>query len=391
MPLMLLSNPGLHLALLGNPKRSGKRAGKKSFGFATRKLWTQAKRRAIARVGRTFKIKGGGRYKVHSSGSTGYHRAGRPRIHAPGISWSGRKGGIGYTGTISRRGKRSFARWTNPRHHRKPRKHTMSRRRNPFVGDLVANVKSIPNDIKATFSGPKVIKNVAFAAGAGVGCFMLGGMLIKMLKDKGPAAVQAQLVGNPQSDMKLRVINASAPLLVGVLAAIFIKDKTLKTAIIAGSAIAAAVEVAKPGMVGDTLAMVTGGIKTASTAALPPAAAATVNTAVAKVEEVAKTNGLLGAYADVPSYQGSAGLAGLLGYTGAPAYSGSAGLLGAYADVPSYSGTGEYTDVPSYSGTGDLASDDLAGPNDLADDTVLAGLGTYLNDSVAAQSGSYLN
>jgi hypothetical protein len=381
---MLLSNPGLHLALLGNPKRRGK---KPSFGFASRKLWTQAKRRAIARVGRSFKIKGGGRYKVHSSGSTGYHRVGRPKIHAPGISWSGRKGGIRYSATIRRGGRSTFARFTNPRRHHSRRKSHM--RRNP-INEIVANAKSIPDAVKDTFTGSNKIKAIGFAAGAGIASFMLGGMLIKMAKDKGPAAVQNLLTDADANSMKVRVVSGITPLVIGLVASCFIKDRGLKTAVIAGSAIAAAVEIAKPGMVGDAVAKLTGGAKKAASAAGAPAVAQTI----AKVEEQAKGAGLLGAYADVPNYQGSAGLAGLSEYAVVPGYSGS----GDYVDAPQYSGSGDYVDAPGYSGSAGIGQDEMFSGDDglasdalAADDTVLAGLGTYLQDSVAAQSGSYLN
>lgn len=389
MSLMLLSNPGLHLALLGNPKRRGGRgrSKKSAHGFGSRKLFAQARRRAIARVGRTYKTRGGGRYKVFSSGSTGYHRVGRPKIHAAGVPWSGRKGGIRFTGAVKRAGTSRYhlTRWTNPR--RSPRKHHM--RRNP-LGDIVTNAKAIPTAVKDTFTGPNKVKSIAFAAGAGLASFSLGGMVLQFLKTNTmvPAAVRTGLTGEANS-MKVRVISAVTPLALGLIASAFIKNKNIKTAIIAGSAIAAAVEMAKPGMVGDAIAMITGGAKKAAEGAGVPSVA----NAITKVEQVAQSHGMLGAYVDAPGYSGAAGLA---GYVDAPGYAGA----GAYIDAPGYSGAGDlaaYVDAPGYAGAGDLASDalasdDLAGPEDsLADDTVLAGLGTYLNDSVAAQSSSYLN
>ncbi len=346
MPLMLLSNPGLHLALLGNPRRRSK----KRHGFKSRKRYTQAKWRAKKRVGRRFRIKGGGSYRV-TGASVRKHR-GKRKSHRQGISWSGRLGGVSYRGAIRRRGVRKYRKtaWTNPRRRRN------SNRKNPMkvVSGYVSALKKAPKEVLGLFKGPKKVKHVLFAAGGAVGTYMLGGVFtaraLTPLLSKIPGAASAL-----STPIMSRVVGGLVPFTMGYAASKFIKGEIGK-ALLVGGAAASIVELIKPGMIGQLMHTT----PVVSTVVAPIAAAA------GPAATTGPVNGMLGlgAYVDSPAYQG----------------------VGAYVDSPAYQGVGAYVDSPAYQGVGendDAGDDEMAGIG-AADD--LAGVDGYLE-----QGSEYLN
>jgi hypothetical protein len=345
MPLMLLSNPGLHLALLGNPRRR-KKKGRGRFGFPSRKRFTQARWRARSRVGKRFRIKGGGRYRVMGV-SRKMKRGSRRKIHRAGISWSGRKGGIRYYGAVKRRGARKYRRavWTNPRKRKSKRKNPMK-----VVSSYIRALKGAPRDIASTFKGPKKVKHILFAAGGAVGTYMLGGVftsqaLVPALNKLGAG----NFLSNPTAS---RIVGGLVPFSLGYAMSKFIKGD-IGRALAVGGAVASLVEIVSPGLVGSLInrAPVVQQVAAAAPAA---ASAGPVN-----------------------------GMAGLSGYVDSPAYQG----VGGYVDSPAYQGVGDdsdlagYVDSPAYQGVGE---------EDAGDDDTMAGVEGYIEDG-SKYMESYLN
>ncbi len=345
MTVMLMSNPGLHLALLGNPGRSSKTR----FGYPSRKRYTQAVWRAKKRTGRRYKIKGGGRYVVKARSAV-KHRG--KRHHVRGIAWSGRLGGVGYRGLLKRSGSRSYHKvsWTNPRRRKHHRKNPMK-----YVSAYVGALKRAPTEIMSTFKGPKKIKHLAFAAGGALATYAAGGMVTASLLVPALNKIGAgSLLGNP---IAKRLVGGLVPFTLGYVGSRFLRNADLKKAVMVGGAVASLVEIVSPGMIGSLIQRLTMAAP-ASVAAAVPAAAAT--------GPVQGMSGL-GGYVDSPAYQGTGAIE---GYVDSPAYQGTGGVEG-------------YVDSPAYQGTG--ADDDLASGDD-----VMAGVDGYLTEG-SKYMDSYLN
>ena len=305
MAVTLMSNPGLHLALLGNPRRKLPK-----HGFKTRKAFTQAVARAAKRVGRRFKIKGGKTYTIKSARVKS--RTSRSKSHLAGISWSGRKGGTFYRGRV---GRKPIHRFTNPGA-------SMS-----LIKGYVSAVKAAPKQILGLFKGPSKIKHAAYAAGGAAGSYVLSGVVSSKLLQPALAMLPPS-IGRfvAPGTMGSRIVGGLMPFTVGYAASKFIKGDIGK-ALLVGGAVASLVELAMPGQIGLLL-------NRGAIAAAPVAPAAVV---------ALKGLGAL----DGP-------VAGLDGYVDAPSYQGV--------------GVDGYVDAPSYQGVGD-DGDTLAGPEDvLADD-----------------------
>lgn len=212
MPLMLLSNPGLHLALLGNPRRGRRRLRVRGPRSLKRKTFLAGWSRAKRRVGKVGHTRGRTTYKITSARIS---RDRRRRKHAKGISWSGRRGSFRFGVRIRRRGSRRARRTsvTNPRHRKG---HTMSRRRrhsrrNPnIVGGYITAAKGAPKQVMSLFTGPNKIKNIGFAAGGAAATYLAGGLvtskLLTPLLGKIPGA--ANIVGSP---MGKRIVGGLVP------------------------------------------------------------------------------------------------------------------------------------------------------------------------------------
>jgi hypothetical protein len=334
MPLVLMSNPGLHLALLGNPRR---RKVKAPRGFKSRKAALSAVARARRRVGRRFKIKGGGTYRVDKLVS--YRaRTGRPRIHAKGIAWSGRKGGAKYRAVIKRRGQRKVSTTlTNPLGS------PMS-----IIRGYVSALKGAPGTVTSTIGRKDRLKALGFLAIGAAGAYVASGAVVGLSKRiPGVGTVANNAIG-------ARVLGLLGNFTVGYLASKFIKGPNGQ-AILAGSIVSGLVEAVAPGQMDRVIGMIPG---------------------IGPTLRGAKLSGLYGfdGYVSAPSYQGVGG------YVSAPSYQG----VGGYVSAPSYQGVGDAEDALAADAADELAgnddgSDELDGPDDLA------GMGNYL-----AESGHYM-
>jgi hypothetical protein len=355
MPLMLMSNPGLSYALLGNPR--GRRVKRKAPRRIRRAAFLKAYRRGVKRVGRTFRTRGRGRYKIESFRGK---LARRHHWHVKGIPWSGRRGYLSFSARVRRAGERRFSR---PHVLTNPRKHTMRRRRhyrrNPgAIAGYISAAKSAPGALRSLFTGPNKIKHIGFAAGGAVATYLIGGIVAQRLLT--PLLARIPMVGGMvATPMGSRLVGGLIPFTIGYVASKFVKGDIGKAMLVGGAA-ASLVELVKPGMVGQLVARIPGIPMLASKA---PAVAA-------------------------PAIQGpTKGLEGLGGYVSAPSYAGVGGLDG-YVSAPSYAGVGaeddleDYVSAPSYAGVG--ADDDLAGPED-----VMAGVDGYLDQANAGYQ-SYL-
>lgn len=358
MPLVLMSNPGLPLAILGNPRR---RRGVRIPRGLKRKIFAQALRRAKRRVGRTRRH-GRGSYRV--TRFVGVLRK-RTKRHLHGIPWSGRRGYLGFFAKHRRPGKRRYGRSTfitNP-----ARKHTMARRRrshrrarrNPgAIAGYLAAAKRTPSTVMGLFKGPNKVKHIAFAAGGAVATYLAGGILASkvVVPVLGRIPVINKIAANP---MGQRVLGGLIPFTLGYVASKFVKGQVGQSLLVGGT-IAGLAEIAMPGLVGRLVAKIPG---------VPALASAAP--AVAAPAIVGPTNGLNG----------------LDGYVRAPSYAGVGGLDG-YVRAPSYAGVGDeddlagYVRAPSYAGVGE--------EGEIGDsDAVMAGVDGYLEQAQAGYQ-SYL-
>jgi hypothetical protein len=364
MPLMLLSNPGLHLALLGNPRR-GRRLRVKGPRSLKRRTFLAGWRRAKKRVGRVFRTRGSGRYKILSAR---INRDRRHRKHAKGISWSGRRGSFRFGARVRRAGSRKARRTslTNPRSRKG---HTMSRRRrhcrrNPnLVGGYITAAKGAPKQVMSLFTGPNKIKNIGFAAGGAAATYLAGGLvtskLLTPLLAKIPGA--SSIVGSP---MGKRIVGGLVPFTLGYVASKFVKGDIGK-ALLVGGAAASILELVKPGMVGQLLAKIPGA---------PSIAAAAPAVVVPAITGPTKGLDGLGTYVQASGYNGVGDDDDLADYVTAPSYAGVGDEIDGYVQAKGYSAVGSY----------DEGDDEMAG-----DEDVMAGVDGYL-DQAQANSQSYL-
>lgn len=385
MTPVLLSNPGLPLAIYGNPVRRGKKrrrnpvflgskAGmwatnpgslKKSLSkrfpgwrvtsirpvktrrnprkatmartrlrrskttgrFLSRRARKFQRRRARYTVGRTYKRKGAW-VKVQRAHIR--RRKGR-KIRNRAVKWSGRKGKIVYSGIGGRKGRKGIRRmrFTNPRR-RKSRS-----RRNPagVLRSYTRGLTSAPGDVFSTLKNFNLKKGFALGAGT-LAAYVAGGIASRFAA---PYVAQIPVLGtNP---MAARVVGAAFPYTIAFAASRMGFLGKYKHAVLLGGAAASILELIMPGQVGALFARIPG-------------------------------------VASIPGVQGLAGLGGLsgaanelCGYVQAPSYAGvgDADALAGYVQAPSYAGVGQadalagYVQAPSYAGVGNadyLTTDD---------------------------------
>lgn len=376
MAAVLLSNPGLPLAVLGNPRRrrSKRRNPKYTHGGYSQSggpyfggikpMFAKSKRslrRALTKRGihvtSITEVGGSRRPRKHtmahrrrrsarSRKSAIYRRYARLRgkvysrkvkgrrygikildfrkghgrkrkIRA--VRWSGRRGsvilrGLSF-GSKKKRGTHIVG-FTNPRR----RKHRRSYRRNPgLVGDYVSGFTSLPSRLGGMFSGKKMMSNVIYTAGAGAGAYMIGGIIsAKLIRPalESFAPTFAAQVADP-STIAARVVGAIVPSLVAFGASLLLGKQLGRDgqmAVQAGGALASVIELIKPGMVGTALSAVgLNGVELAGLGALHGPVAGLGYTQLA-------------GYYSAPSYAGQAGI------VQAPAYQGSNGLRGYVQD-----------------------------------------------------------
>lgn len=378
MAAVLLSNPGLPLAVLGNPRRRRSRrrnpkythggysqSGGPYFG-GIKPMFAKSKRslrRALTKRGihvtsitevggsrrprkhtmahrrrRSYRARKSAIYrryarlrgKVYSRKVKGrrygikildFRKGNGRKRKIRAVRWSGRRGsvilrGLSY-GSKKRRGTHIVG-FTNPRRRRKSRR--SSYRRNPgMLGDYVSDFTSAPGKVANLFKGKGMVKNLLFTAGGGAGAFMIGGVVsakvIRPLLEKFAPTFAAQ-VADP-STIAARVVGGALPYTVA-----FALSKLLgkqlgadgKTAVLVGGALATVVELIKPGMVGTWLA----------SAGLNGVELAGLGALHGPVAGLGYTQ--LAGYYSAPSYAGQAGI------VQAPAYQGSNGLRGYVQD-----------------------------------------------------------
>jgi hypothetical protein len=349
MPLMLLSNPGLHLAVLGNP------SAKAAHGFGSRKMFRQAERRAHRRVGKTFMLKG--QASGYSVGSIKLNKSGVPK-KVVGVPWSGRRGVFRYSGVIKKKGGASKrATWTNP----------LRVLRNPMsaISNYVGAVKSAVPTTLATLKKPSA-KGIGFAAAGLVGTYALGGIIAAKVIVPGLNKVPA-LASFAGSNIGKRVIGASIPLLIGAGASLVVKGDNGK-AILAGSVIAAVMEAAMPGTLVKLLSKLPVIGSKFATASYLPTSMATGAAAQGPVNGLAG----LGAIVTVKSISTT-----------------SPGVMDGYEQVraDSFATPGKLNGL----GEDSLAAYVAASESALNSDTVLAGVDGYLEEAEEGNMVSYLN
>lgn len=254
----------------GKSKRRARRHHKKSAHRAKKATMKRTRRSAKSRIralrrshaskliGRIFKrAKGKRHYAVKILGvrrGTGKKR----KVNA--VRWSGKRGtkilrALSY-GSRAKKGTHMIG-FTNP----KRRKHRARRttRRNPGIAaDYFGGMTSAPTKIMSMFKGKDAVKNGLFAAGGAVGTFMLGGILsaklIKPLLEKVSPALAAR-VANPSS-IEARIVGGLLPYTAAFAITKLAGKKLggdLSSAVLLGGAIASAIELIRPGMVGDLL------------------------------------------------------------------------------------------------------------------------------------------
>ena len=261
------------------------------------------------------------------------------------VRWSGKKGSRIYRalsyGSRHKKGTHIMG-FTNPKRRSKRRSRHSRARRNPGVAsDFLRGLTSAPGKVAGLFKGPNMIKNVGFTAGGAIGTFMIGGVLaskvIKPLLEKVAPSFAAQ-VADP-STIAARVVGGIMPYGTAFLITKLFGKKLgpdVCNALMLGGAIASAIEVIRPGMVGDALKKL--GLGELPYAGPALAGLGALNGPVCGLGYSAELAG----YVQSPSYSGTAG------YVDAPSYSGSAGING-------------YVSAASYSGTAGMGQEQLAG------------------------------
>lgn len=399
MSAVMMSNPGLPLAVYGNPRRRGKhrrnptfsyharRAGRftKSLGISApnrralkRKLaltmpgWSISsikmlgasrrrhkgttmtktshrsrafsRRRARYTVGRTYRKRGKGYVRITRAHIR--RHAKRPLRH-PAVWWSGKKGKIMYFGTGTRRGRKGFRRirFTNPRrrHHRRHYRSNPGTTIKAYVGGLT----SAPSRIMSNLKGRGAIKHAVAMAAGGAATYIAGGIITRtvvspLLNKIGLSTVMA----NPTAQ---RVVGAAMPYTMAFALSKLGMFRKYAAALNLGGALASIVELIMPGWIGNQLMMVPG---------------------IASLPGFQTMSGLGGLHGGVNGLAGYFGVDVLAGYVQAPSYAG----VGGYVQAPSYAGVGSpealagYVQAPSYAGVGQAEA--LAGS---------AGIGSYLD------------
>ena len=297
-------------------------------------------------IGRVFKRKvRGKRYAVKVLG----RRTGRGKKRKVlAVRWSGKRGSKIFRalsfGSKRRKGTHVIG-FTNPRR-RKHRSRRTSRRNPGIAADYLGGLTGAPSKVMGLFKGGNAVKNGLFAAGGAVGTFMLGGILsakvVRPLLEKVAPGFAAR-VADP-STIEARVVGGLLPYTAAFAITKLVGKKLgsdVSSALLIGGAVASAIELIRPGMVGDLLKKVglgemPGGQMLAGLGALS-----------------GPVCGL--GYSDM-----------LAGYVEAPAYAGTNG----YVEAPAYAGTNGYVEAPAYAGTNGLAG---LGSEQLA--------GTYLDDA----------
>lgn len=363
--LVTMSNPGLHLAVIGNPGNPGRRKKRRSTkgksmarrrmskaqkkalakGFRARGLPVPAKlrtnpgtKRGAAKSRRKLRRKQLRRRRsaaaAYRKRARGYHvvvrrKAGRRKANrrfsrAYGIR-TGRKGTISFR---RRKGGRSRLVATNPRRRRSRRR---TRTNPPLTAKSWARgITALPTNLMGIFRGKDMLPNVGMA-GLGVVTGIVGG---GMARGFVMGAVGSVAPGIASNRLVQGLIGGLVTYTGGYAAGrLLIKNDRRRVAFVTGSAVAALAQALFPGAITGMLTSIP-----------------FVGPQLARLPGM---NGL-GAYVAAPGYQGVGRYAEpLAGYVEAPGYQAVgydpavagaddalAGELGAYVEAPGYQGVG---------------------------------------------------
>jgi hypothetical protein len=365
--LLTLSNPGLPLAIIGNPSPRRRRGSKENSMLFLRRRARRARRtrrslsrKQLAALRKGWKLmarrhrrsrrnpgtKSGARkarrkgrrkqmrarrllarryarklrgFKIVVRRKAGRRKASRRFTRKYGIK-TGRRGTISFR---AGKGKRKKLVATNPRRRRSHRRR--SHRRNPSIGAMARGwTGGLTGLTKAPslFKGKDLLPSALFAAGGMVGSLVAGGVLRGTIM-----GVVGKFAPTLAANTMVQGVLGAAISYTGGYAAgtLLIKDAKKRQAFITGAAAAAVLGLIFPGKINALLIKIP---------VLGPM--------------LAKMPGMSG-YVSAPAYQGVGIQDQLAGYVSAPAYQGVQGLgyddalageLGAYVNAPAYQGVG---------------------------------------------------
>lgn len=363
--MVTMSNPGLPLAIVGNPgprrrsrttRRRTSPKGKKKMAFtkkqarALAKAWRARGKRVPSKIARKLRnpgTKAGARKaRRRKAIKTSKRRARRARSYRRKLPRGikvvvrrkvgkrrksrkfGKKYGIRtgrYGGVSFRRGRKQYA--TNPKRRRGKKRRSGKKRRNPTVSvsSWKQGIFGLPKNLPKVFSGKGMVTNVGFAAGGAIGTLVVGGMLRGTVMSVLPASIA-------QNRLLQGVIGAALSYTGGYgVGQLLIKNERRRTAFITGAATAAVINLIMPGAVNRFI----GGLPVVGSV----------------LSQLPGMQGI-GAYVEAPGYQAVGYMPNnaLAAYVEAPGYQavGSyaddalAGELGAYVEAPSYQAVGMY-------------------------------------------------
>lgn len=318
--ILTLSNPGLELAVLGNP---GKQIKYDWDGVAPGQ-----RKRIYQLAERWAKRKASGKFRSHA---IGVRKALGPRKSLSGKPWSGLRGSVDL---ISKKTHKVVG--TNPM--RSFKRYAAKLNPLPAVGKVVTDVKALPTQAMGLVKNPV---NAVVALGGSAVALSGGAIVMNRVVNPLIARLPAAIAGPMTSPMGKRVISASVAAGLGYTAAKFAplsEDK--KKALKAGALIAALVELIKPGAAGQLLARI-------------PVVGQTVFGPAASMQG-------LGIYVQSPSYDPNGidtvvttptGLPnkGIFGYVNSKGYTGiRPSEMDSIHGLPGMSGLGKYTTDTAY-------------------------------------------
>ena len=363
--LVTMSNPGLHLAIIGNPGRK-KRRTNKGKSMARRRRMSKAQKQALAKGFRARGLpvpaklrtnpgtKAGARKarrklrrkqlsrrrsaaKAYAKRARGYHvvvrrKAGRRKTNrrfgrAYGIK-TGRKGTISFR---RRKGGRSRLVATNPR--RRSRRSRRRTRTNPplTAASWMRGITAMPTNLANVFKGKDMLKNAGMAGLGAVSGIVVGGMargvVLGAVGRVAPAVASNRLVQGVLGGL----ITYTGGYAAGRM---LIKNDRARVAFITGSATAALVNLIFPGAITGMLTRIP--VIGPQLSRLPGMSGLGAYVAAPGYQGVGRYPQALAAYVEAPGYQA-------VGYD--PAVAGNddalAGALGAYVAAPGYQGVGD--------------------------------------------------
>lgn len=364
--LVTMSNPGLHLAVIGNPGRK-KRRSRKGKSMARRRRMTSAQKKALAKGFRARGLpvpaklrtnpgtKAGARKsrrklrrkqlskrrsaaKAYRKRARGYHvvvrrKTGRRKTNRR----FGRSYGIktGRKGTISfrrRKGGRSRLVATNPRRRRSRRSRRRTRTNPPLTAaSWMKGITSMPQNVMGIFKGKDMVPNLGMAGLGAVSGIVVGGMtrgfVLGAVGKVAPNIASNRLVQGVLGGL----ITYSGGYVAGRM---LIKNDRRRIAFVTGSATAALVQLLFPGAITGMLTRIP--VVGPMMANLPGMSGLGAYVAAPGYQGVGRYPQPLAGYVEAPGYQA-------VGYD--PAVAGNddalAGELGAYVAAPGYQGVGD--------------------------------------------------